>query len=167
MRIQWFRVLRDATQLRYDFHNSHCIFCHRFLFFWRNCRSFPVFYSVVHQPYGARTNTYPRLYIPFQVLKKLTLGTRVQVPFKKVSAQLSKNDTRTTFCLGNFSSWTHFELVSLMAQKVWRHSVSVCVHDRHFYARSCTGFSSNVGFFLSTGNRYLFLLQRHLIPFDS
>ena len=71
-------------------------------------------------------------------------------------------------CLGYFSSSAHFDLVSLMAQKVWWHSGSVfVVHDRHSHARNCTGLLANTGLFLSTGDRYLFLLQRHPFPFDS
>ena len=72
------------------------------------------------------------------------------------------------FCLQHFFFLTHFHLVSLMARKVWRHSDSVsAVHDRHSHARNCTGLPSNICLFLSTGNKNLFLLQRHLSPFDS
>ena len=88
--------------------------------------------------------------------------------FQIVSARLSKNDTRITFALGYFFSSIHFDLVSLMAQKVFQHSGSVfVVHDRHSHAGNSTGLSLNNGLFLSTDNKYLFLLQRHLITFDS
>ena len=40
-------------------------------------------------------------------------------------------------------------------------------HDPGLRGGNCIGLLSNTGLFLSTGNRYLFLLQRHLIPFDS
>ena len=71
------------------------------------------------------------------------------------------------FCLGYFFSSTHFDLVSLMAQKVWRLSVSVFVHDRYSHAGNCIGLLSNTGVSLSTGSKYLFLLQRLSFPFDS
>ena len=44
-----------------------------------------------------------------------------------------------TFCLGYFSSSTHFDLVIRLAQKVWRHCVLVFAHDRYSHAGNCTG----------------------------
>ena len=41
-----------------------------------------------------------------------------------------------------------------------------CARYRHSHAGNCTGLLSTTGHFLSTGNRYLFLLQRHSFPFD-
>ena len=41
------------------------------------------------------------------------------------------------------------------------------LHDRYSHARNYIGLPSNTALSLSTGNRYLFLLQRQLIPFDS
>ena len=41
------------------------------------------------------------------------------------------------------------------------------MHDHHSHAGICTGRPSNTGLFLSTDNIHLFLLQRHLSPFDS
>ena len=73
---------------------------------------------------------------------------------------------RGYFCHGYFSSSTHFDLVTRMARKVWRHSVSVLLHDRHSHAGNCIGLLSNTGLFLSTGKKYLFLLQRHSFPYD-
>ena len=54
-----------------------------------------------------------------------------------------------------------------MAQRVEGLSVSVSLHDHHSHAGNCTGLPANTGLFLSTGNRYLFLLQHQLFPFDS
>ena len=71
------------------------------------------------------------------------------------------------FCLRHSFLATYFYLVSWMAQKVWRLLVSVFVHDRYSHAGNCTGLPSNTGLFLSTGSMYLFILQRHFIPFDS
>ena len=46
-------------------------------------------------------------------------------------------------------------------QKVWRLWVLVFAHDRHSHAGNCIGLPSNIGFFLSTGIKFFFLLQRH------
>ena len=54
-----------------------------------------------------------------------------------------------------------------LAQKVWRQCVLVFAHDFGFRGGKCNGLLANTGLFLSTGNRYLFLLQRWTIPFDS
>ena len=64
-----------------------------------------------------------------------------------------------TFALDTFFD---FELMTRMARKQWRHCVLVFVQDRCSHAGNCIG-----GLFLSTGNRYVFLLQRHSFPFDS
>ena len=85
-----------------------------------------------------------------------------------ISAPLSKNGTMVTyFCRGYFFSSTHFDLVRRMARKVWWHCVLVFGHDRYSHAGNCTGLLSITGLLLSTGNRYLFLLQGHSFPFDS
>ena len=39
-------------------------------------------------------------------------------------------------------------------------------HDRYSHAGNCIGLLSKTGLFLSTGNKYLFLLQRLLVPYD-
>ena len=85
-----------------------------------------------------------------------------------ISARLSENGTMVTFALDTSflrhtsTSW-HWGL-----RKVWRHCGSgFLAHDRYSHAGNCIGLPSNTGLFLSTGNRYLFLLQRHSIPFDS
>ena len=59
------------------------------------------------------------------------------------------------FCLGYFSSSTHFDLVTLIAQKVWRLWVLVFVHDLGSRDGNCIGLPSDSGLFLSTGNMYL------------
>ena len=69
------------------------------------------------------------------------------------------------FCLRYFSSSTHFYLVKGLARKVWRQCVRVFAHDLGYRGGNCNGLHANTGLFLSTGNRYLFLLQRRLIPF--
>ena len=62
-------------------------------------------------------------------------------------------------CLGYFSSPTQFDLVTRMAQKGWRQCDLVFVHDRHSHTGNCIAYA-NTGLFLSTGNKYLFLLQQ-------
>ena len=69
-------------------------------------------------------------------------------------------------CLG-YSSSTHFDLVIRLAQKMWRQCVLVFAHDLGFRGGNCNGHLANTGLFLSTGNRYLFLLQRLTIPVDT
>ena len=70
-----------------------------------------------------------------------------------------------------FFPWTLLFLDTLqprvIARKAWRQCALVFEHDRYSHVGHCTGLLSNTGLFLSTGNRYLFLLQRHLFPFDS
>ena len=87
--------------------------------------------------------------------------------FQEVSARLSKNPARVTFASDNPFS---------------RHASNSC----QGWLRRCGGFrcrflctivalmpetaiglTSTTGIFLSTGNRYLLLLQRHSFPFDS
>ena len=87
--------------------------------------------------------------------------------FQIVSTRLSKNDTRITFALD-----TSFP----------RHTSTSC----HCWLRKCGGIwcrflctivplmpetalvlLRTLAFFFSTGNKYLFHLQRHLIPCDS
>ena len=88
--------------------------------------------------------------------------------FQIVSARLTIECYQDHFCPWYFFSSTHFDLVSLMARKVWRLSRSVfVVHDRYSHARNCTCLPSNIGLFLSTRSKYLFLLQSLLAPFDS
>ena len=50
-------------------------------------------------------------------------------------------------------------------ERMVRLSVSVS-HDRYSHAGNCSSLPSNTGLFLSTGNKNLFLFQRHLSPFD-
>ena len=73
-----------------------------------------------------------------------------------VSARLSKNDTRITFALD--TSFPRHTSTSCQCGGIWiRFLLGTIV---------CTGSPSNTGLFLSTDNKYLFLLQHHLIHFD-
>ena len=75
--------------------------------------------------------------------------------------------SQTGFCLWHFFFSTHFYLayLKIVAQRVVRLLVSAS-HDRYSHAGRYIGLLSNTGLFLSTGNRYLFLLQRHSFPYD-
>ena len=99
---------------------------------------------------------------------KLTLG-RMPIFTRRSRASTFSNNICTVveewhhgyFCLGYFFSSTHFDLVTLRAQNVWWLWVLVFAHDRYSHAENCIGLLSNTGLFLSTGNKYLFFLQRH------
>ena len=97
--------------------------------------------------------------IPIFTRRSRTITTQI------VSARLSKNGP--TVCLGYFSSSTHSDRVIRLAQMAWRQCVLVFVHDLGFCGRKCMGRLANTGLVLSTGNRYLFLLQRLRIPFNA
>ena len=128
---------------------------------------------IVHQPHDAGTNTYPKLCTSFLFCR---IDTQVDANIHKAIAckYLSDNICKVVgewhygyFCLGYFFSSTHFDLVTLRAQKVWRLWVLVFAHDRYSHAGNCIGLLSSTGLFLSIGNRHLFLVQRQFIPFDS
>ena len=71
------------------------------------------------------------------------------------------------YYLGYFFSSTHFDLVSLMAQNVWRHSsVWFLCMIVTLMPETALIFFRTLAFFFATGNRYLFLLKRHLTPYD-
>ena len=100
---------------------------------------------------------------------ELTFG---RIPILKVISYKYLSNSMCTvveeFCQSQASlSRRASTLLSLMAQTLERLSVSVLVHDHHSHAGKCTGLPSNTGLSLSTGNKNLFLFQRHLCPFDS
>ena len=120
LRNQCFRVLRDATQLWYNFHNSHSILVVAFSSLVGKSSLSSAFCLVVHQPYDAGTNTCPRLCSPFLHCK---INTREDANIHKAIAckYLSNNIYLVVeewhhgyFSLGYSSSSTHFDLVSLM-----------------------------------------------------
>ena len=80
-----------------------------------------------------------------------------------VSARLSKNGPMDTFA----SDTSLPRPRDTVGSEVWRQCVLVLAQDLGFRGGNCNGLLANTGFFLSTGNRYLFLLQRRSIPFDS
>ena len=54
-----------------------------------------------------------------------------------------------------------------LAQKVWEQCVLVFAHDLGHRGGNCNGLLANTGLFLSIGNKYFILFQRHSFPFDS
>ena len=135
--------------------------CRCFLFFCVNSGLYLAFCLVVLQPFDAGTNTYPGLYSPFLFCG---VDTREDANIHKAIAckYLSNNICTVVgewhhgyFRLGYLSSSTHFDLVSLMARKLWRQCVLVFAHDLGFRGGNCTGLPSNTGLFLSTGNIYI------------
>ena len=163
--------LAKRNQLWYNFHNSHSVLVVAFssfvgivAFLWLLVR---LFINLMMREQTLITGFAARFFFvefAFGRMPKFTRRSRAST-FQIISARLSENG-HGYFCLGYFSSSTHVYLVRRMAQKVWRFSVSVFGHDRLSHAGNCIGLLSNTGLFLSTGNRYLFLLQRHSFPFD-
>ena len=87
--------------------------------------------------------------------------------FQIISPRLSENGTMVTFAFDTSFSSTHFNPVTWMAQKVWRHCGLVFVHDLGYRGGNSKGTLSNMGLLLSTGNIFLFLFQYHLSTVDS
>ena len=162
----------DTTQLLHTFHNSHSAFVFTFSSFWE--AFLRPFYLVVHQPCNEETNTRLLTLQPVFDFIRMALG---RMPLftrrsragtsQMIPARSSKNGPMVTFCLGYFSSSTHVDLVMRLARKVWRQCVLIFAHDLGFHAGNCNGLLANAGLLLSTGNRYLSLLQRQRFPFDS
>ena len=147
LRHQRIRVLRDATQLWYNFHNCHSILVVAFSSLLGKVAFLWLFCVVVHQPYDAGTNICPRLYIPIRFFIEMTFGRMPLLP--RILLFLDTLRPRDT---------VSSEVVAALCS-------GFCA--RSFHAGNCIGLLSNTGLFLSTGNKYFFLLQRHSIPFDS
>ena len=131
--------------------------------------SFLAFCFVVHQPCKMRKQTTVSSFTTRFILKK---GTRADANIHKAFAckYISKHIctvveewTHGYLCLGYFSSSTHFDLVIRLAQKVRRQCVLVFAHDLGLRGGNCNGLLANTGLFLSTGNKYLFLLYRQIL----
>ena len=153
LRNQHIRVLRDASLLWYNFHSSHRILVVAFSSFVGMVALFWFFCLVVRQPYDAGKYTYPRHCNPFQFCR---IDIREDANIHKAIAckYFSYNICTVVeewrhgyFCLGYFSSSTHFDLVKRMARKVWRHCGLVFGHDRHSHAGNCNGLLANPGLF--------------------
>ena len=145
--------------------------CRRFLFFCGTSSLSLAFYLVVHQPCNAETDTCLQPYNPFRFCR---IDTREDANIHKaIACKYPSNNIFTIveewhhgyFCLGYFSSSTHFDLVIRLAQNAWRQCVLVFVHDLGFRDGNCTGLLANTGLFLSTGNRYLFPPSTPINPF--
>ena len=158
-------------QLWYTFHNSRCILVVALSSFWWIVALLWLFVWLFINLLMREQTLIPGFAARFCFLK-LTLGRMpiftkgsLASTLQIISARLSEH--HGYFCLGYIFSSTHFDLVRSMARKVWRQCVLVFGHDRYSHAGNCIGFLSNTGLLLSTGNRNLFLLQRHVFPFDS
>ena len=86
--------------------------------------------------------------------------------FQTTSARLSKNCTMVIS-----ASDTSFLDTLRPRDMVRSEGVAAFVfwffaHDRYPHPGNCIGRLSNIGLLLSTGNKYLFLLHRHSIPYD-
>ena len=154
------------------FSQRHQHSCHRFLFFLGGSSSFWALNLVVHQPCNAENRHLSPASQPISFLmtwhsvgRQYSQDVRVQVPLKQY-LHVCRRWTYGYFCLGYFSSSTHFDLAIRLAQKVWRQWVLVFAHER-FRDGNCIGLLANTGLFLSTGNRYLFSPSTPIIPFDS
>ena len=174
LRNQRIRVLRDAIHLWYICHNSHSIFVVAFssfvgiveflwLFVW-------LFINLM-----MREQTLISGFASRFCFVKLTLG-RMPIFHKAIACRCPSNKICTVVgewhhgCLrlGYFFSSTHFDLVTRMARKVWRHCGLVFGHDRYSHAGNCIGLPSNTALFsFHWYNRHLFLFQHHIIPCDS
>ena len=129
LRNQRIRVLRDATQLWYNFSQQPQRSCRRFLFFFGRgiVALLSVFVWLFIDLMMREQTRIPGFASRFCFIK-LTLG-RMPIFTRRshastcqlMSARSSKNGTNGTFCLGYFSSSTHSDLVKRMALEVWRH----------------------------------------------
>ena len=94
-------------------------------------------------------------YNPFHFYK-LALGPGANIhktfafkyPSNNICTVVEDNGPDGYFCLGYFSSSTHFDLVMHLAQKTWRQCVLVFAHDRYSHAGNCIILLSNIGLFL-------------------
>ena len=127
--------------------------CRRFLFFCVNISLSLAFCLAVHQPCIAETDTCLQPYIPFLLCK---IDTREGANIHKaIACKYLSNNIYTVveewihgyFCLGCFSSSTHFDLVRRVARAVWRHCVLVFGHDRYSHTGNCIGLLSNTVLF--------------------
>ena len=126
---QCIRVLRDATQLWYNFHDSHRVLVVAFSSFAGMVAFLLAFCLVVHQTHDAGTNTCLQPYKPFHLD---TIDTREDANIHKAIAckYLSNNFCTVVeelhhgyFCLKYFFSSTHSDLVKGLARKAWRQCV--------------------------------------------
>ena len=141
-RNQRIRVFRDATQLWYNFHSSHSVLVVAFSSFLGIVAILWLFVWLLINLMMREQTLIPGFASRFcfvtlnwhsggcQYFRRRSRAST----FQMISARLSKNGTMVTCCLGYFFSSIHFDLVTRMAQKVWRHCALVFVHDRYSLA---------------------------------
>ena len=164
-------ILWYTTQLWYTIYNSHSILVVAVSFFWEVFFFFCFFWLFINRVMRKQTLV-SSLRTRFTFYR---IGIRADANIHNAFAcrYLSNNIctvveewTHGNFCLGYFSSSTHNDLVIRLAQRVWRQCVLVFVHDLGVVTETASVSLQTLAFF-STSNRYEFLLQRRLIPFDS
>ena len=170
LRNECIRVLRCTTRLWYAFHNSHSAFVFTFSSFCESSLS-SAFYLVVHQPCNEETNTCLLTYNPLLLWK---IRTRVDANIHKAFAcKYPANNICTVveqWTVGYSLPRILLFLDTLRPRDTVgsdRLCVLVFAYDLVSRGGNCNGLLATTGLFLSTGNRYLFLLQRRLVPFDS
>ena len=167
--LNWFQDFLHRVLLRLSTLRNECIW----ILWYTTQLWYTAYYLVVHQPCNAETGTCLQPHNPFHFYRNGTRGMPIFTRRSRastsqiVSARLSKNGLMVTFASSTSLPRTHFDLVIRLAQKAWRQCVQVFVHDLGLRDGSCIGLLANTGLVLFTGNRYLFLLQRRTIPFDS
>ena len=131
-----------------------------------------LFRLFVPQPSSAETSTLRRIYNPIQthrigIREDANTHTATASTFQEVFARLSIELPRLAIASDVSLFVTQFCLLVLVAaQRLARLLVSV-LHDRYSHARNCIGLPLNTAFFLTTGDKYLSLFQRNLIPSNS
>ena len=83
------------------------------------------------------------------MMREQTLITSFRYPSNNISTVVEQW-IHGYFCLGCFSSPTHFYLVKGLARKVWRQCVLVFAHDLGLRGGNCNGLLAKTGLFLST-----------------
>ena len=131
---QCFRVFRDTTRLGYSSYICHGI----------PVSSFVSFLTVL-------TDICLLLCIPNQFCKidiREDANSYNVISYKYLSNYICtvvEEFCQSDFCLGYFSSSTHFDLVIRLAQKAWRQCVLVFAHDLGSRGGNCIGLLSNTG----------------------
>ena len=165
---QCFRVLRDATQLWYNFHNSHSILVVAFssfmgivAFLWLFIR---LFINLVKRKKTLASSLTTR-FIFIEIDTREDANTHKPIACKYLSINICTVVEEWTMvtCASDTSLPRHTStLVSLMAQKVWRQCVLFWAHELGSRGGNRNGLLADTGLFLSTGNGRIFLYS-HLV----
>ena len=164
-------ILWYTTQLWYTFHCSYSMLVVALSFLWQWSLFFGFLFGCSSNSWCGNKHLSPVLH-PDSFFKRL--GTRAGANIHKMFARKSSSNNICTvveqwnhgyFCLGRFSSSTHFDLVARLAQK------GVAAVCSGFCARSWVSWwklhrlLANTGLFFPTGNWYLFPPSTPMNPF--